>query len=112
MFIGFLKAVESVVPIARSEADDSITGAILSSLNTRIVQMIFPDGDHDEKHLYNLQDEMHKLQIPDRVTSFMEEIHDRMPKNPDGTPDKTANHDRIMDALFPRKDEEEVNDLR
>lgn len=102
MFIGFLKAVESVAPIFQGVNDDKLVGMILSSLNTRCVEACFPNGGFDQEKLYKIQEDMHKLEIPDRMTSFMEEIYDRMPKESSNM-SKSQTHERIMDAMFPRK---------
>ena len=106
MFIGFLKAVETVLPSPVEDASDELIGTILSSLNTRIVETLFPEHDFDEEKLYHIQEEMHKLRISDRVISLMEEIHERMPKKRNGSPDM-SDRERVMDALFPRKEEED-----
>jgi hypothetical protein len=109
MFIGFLKAVESVMPppMVGNKADETMFEAILSSLNTRIVETCFPNGGHDIKKLYAIQGEMHKLNIPDRITSMMEEMHDKMPKTKTGKLDM-HDRERVMDAFFPRADADEV----
>ena len=100
MFMGFLKAMETISPKPRDATDEAMMEAIMSSLNTRIVQMIYPECDWDKEKLYKIQEEMHNLSIPDRVISFMEEIYERMPKQR-----ANLNPETIMNAFFPRKED-------
>ena len=79
MFLGYMKAIDNISQIA-ANSDDS-RQIVMSTINSRVIEMIYPDGDFEDGNLGDMQKGMHDLRIDDRVIGIMQELATQIPKD-------------------------------
>jgi len=77
VFLGYLKAIDN---ISEMIAKDDSRQIVMSAMNARVIEMIYPDGKFVDGDLYEMQRAMHDLRVDDRVISIMEELVNQVPK--------------------------------
>ena len=79
MFLGYMKAIDNISQIA-ANSDDS-RQIVMSTINSRVIEMIYPDNDFENTNLGDMQKGMHDLRIDDRVIGIMQELATQIPKD-------------------------------
>jgi len=79
MFLGYMKAIDNISQITQNSADSR--QIVMSTINSRVIEMIYPDGDFEDGNLGDIQKGMHDLRIDDRVIGIMQELAIQIPKD-------------------------------
>jgi len=100
VFLGYLKAMDNISQIA-ADSDES-RQVVMSAMNARVIEMVYPDGDFKDENLLEMQKAMHDLRIDDRVIGIMEELVNQIPKK------KKLSRDDLLSTLLKNNIHENV----
>lgn len=75
MFIGYLDAMhDSICKRAKSDRDMKVNHLIMSTLNQKVVETLFPNGEICQEEISHIGKQMNKLKMGDRVETMMDEV--------------------------------------
>ena len=80
MCLGYLKAIDNLSTIAANS--DESRQIVMTAINQKVIDMIYPDEDFEDGGMFAIQKAMHDFRLDDRILGIMQEITERVPKNP------------------------------
>lgn len=101
MCLGYLKSIDNLSTIAANS--DESRQIVMTAINQKVIDMIYPDGDFEDGGMFAIQKAMHDFRLDDRILGIMQEITERLPKN---ATTFGSQEELLSKLLEPIKDEE------
>ncbi|MDC3257165.1 hypothetical protein OAU44_00155 [bacterium] len=101
MCLGYLKAIDNLsTTVANSDESRQI---VMTAINQKVIDMIYPEEDFEDGGMFAIQKAMHDFRLDDRIMGIMEEVTERLPKNPANF---GSQEEMLSQLLQPIKDED------
>ena len=75
--MGYMDAMhDSLCKQAKTERDIKTNHLVMTAINQRVIEMLFPDGKLCSEEINHIGEQMNKLKIGDRMNEMMDSMYD------------------------------------